>query len=161
MSLALQVLQNRMEKPTWVDRLSRTGYPGEQKLFQNMSCCPTYQKTQKKHKPQQNPPNKKPMGNSNNLENYLHPGTNIYQIKQNSSYFAVTVRHSIMSGNCFPISGIKMFLCPNPFHGFRGTLFDSLWMVHRRNKKILRRFNIKHLRANFRTLRWTKVLVTF
>lgn len=117
-----------------------------------MSYCANLPKTQKKYKPQKNPPNKKPMENSNNLEDYLYTGTNIYQIKQISSYFVFTVRHSVKSGNGFPTSCIKM-LCHNPLHRIRGMLVDSLWMVHRRNNRILRRFNNKHLLENLRALR--------
>lgn len=154
MSLALKVLQNRMEKASWVARLSMTALLQDSKGFSRI--CPvvqTYQKPRKTHKPQKRPPNKKTMKNSNNLvEDYLYTGMNIYQIKQIFSYFAFTVRHSVMSGNGFPTSCIKM-LCHNPLHRFRGMLFDSLWMVHRRNNQILRRFNNKHLLENFRALR--------
>lgn len=44
-------------------------------------------------------------------------------------------------------------LCPDTLSGFRGRLFDSLWMMHRRKTKILRRFNNKLLLANFRKWR--------
>lgn len=153
MSLALQVLQNRMEKPSWGPGWAGLGISRGVEAFPEYVLLSKPTKNPRKNtNPSKTPPNKKAMGNSNNSEDYLYTGTNIYQIKQNSSYFAFTVRHPIMSGNCFSTSHIEL-LFPNPLHGFRGMLFDSVWMVHRRNNKIPRRFSNKHLLEDFRTLR--------
>lgn len=47
------------------------------------------------------------------------------------------------------------------FGGLKGTLFDLLQTVSRRNKKILKMFNNKLLLANFRILRYNTVLSKF
>lgn len=67
--------------------------------LQNIASCPNLQKTPK------------PLtGKSNNTEDCLYTGRSIYQIKQKSSYFALTVGHSIKSEDCSPTSWIKMLV---------------------------------------------------